>query len=100
MQHFYLINKTLLMKNKPKRGGCQQPGRAAVIVHIGHGVDGVGHLVVHDGVDKHCHRVLSQNLEQDIFILIRKFYASIKERRKMCEGKAGIESEFCLIFQD
>ena len=76
MQHFYLINKTLLMKNKPKRGGCQQPGRAAVIVHIGHGVDGVGHLVVHDGVDKHCHRVLSQNLEQDIFILIRRFYAS------------------------
>ena len=50
------------MKNKPKRGGRQQPGRAAVVVHVGHGVDGVGHLVVHDGVDKHCHRVLGQDL--------------------------------------
>ena len=62
MQHFYLINKTLLMKNKPKGGGSQEPGGAAVVVHVGHGVDGVGHLVVHDGVDKHRHRVFSQDL--------------------------------------
>ena len=62
MQHFYLINKTLLMKNKPKGGCGQEPGRAAVVVHVGHGVDGIGHLVVHDGVDKHRHRVFSQDL--------------------------------------
>ena len=46
----------------PQRGGGQQPGRAAVVVHVGHGVGGVGHLVVHDGVHKHRHAVLGQNL--------------------------------------
>ena len=38
------------------------PGRAAVVVHVGHGVNGVGHLVVHDGIDKHRHRVLGEDL--------------------------------------
>ena len=64
MQHFYLINKTVLMKNKPERGGCQQPGGAAVVVHIGHGVDGVGHLVIHDGVDENRDGVLGEDLRR------------------------------------
>ena len=37
----------------PQSGGSQQPGGSAVVVHVGHGVDGVLHLVVHDGVDEH-----------------------------------------------
>ena len=48
----------------PQGGGSKEPGRAAVVVHIGHGVDGICHSVVHDGVDKHCHRVFGQDLEQ------------------------------------
>ena len=47
----------------PQGGGGQQPGGPAVVVHVGHGVDGVLHLVVHDGVDKHRHGVLGQDLE-------------------------------------
>ena len=46
----------------PQRGGGQQPGGAAVVVHVGHGVGRVGHLVVHDGVHKHRHTVLRQDL--------------------------------------
>ena len=51
------------MKNKPERGGCQQPGGAAVVIHIGDGGGGAPHLVVHDSVDKHCHTVFCQNLQ-------------------------------------
>ena len=47
----------------PQRGGRQQPGRAAVVVHVGHGVDSVLNLVVHDGVHKHRHAVLGQDLQ-------------------------------------
>ena len=47
----------------PQRGGGQQPGGAAVVVHVGHGVNGVLHLVVHDGVHKHRHAVLGQDLQ-------------------------------------
>ena len=39
----------------PQRGGGQQPRLAAVVVHVGHGVNGVLHLVVHDGVDEDRH---------------------------------------------
>ena len=46
----------------PQRGGGQQPRRPSVVVHVGHGVDGVLHLVVHDGVHKHRHAVLGQDL--------------------------------------
>ena len=47
----------------PQSGGGQQPGGPAVVVHVGHGVDGVLHLVVHDGVHKHRHAVLGQDLQ-------------------------------------
>ena len=47
----------------PQSGGGQQPGGPAVVVHVGHGVDGVGHLVVHDGVHENRHAVLCQDLE-------------------------------------
>ena len=47
----------------PQSGGGQQSRGPAVVVHVGHGVDGVGHLVVHDGVDEHCHRVFRQDLK-------------------------------------
>ena len=53
----------------PQGGGGQQPGGPAVVVHVGHGVDGVLHLVVHDGVDEHRHRVLGQDLN---ILLIEK----------------------------
>ena len=47
----------------PESGGCQQPGGPAVVVHVGHGVDGVLHLEVHDAVDKNGYRVLRENLK-------------------------------------
>ena len=42
----------------PQGGGGQQPGRAAIVVNIGHSRCRIPDLVVHDGIDKHCHRVL------------------------------------------
>ena len=50
-------------KNVPEGGGCQQLGRPAVVVHVGHGTGGVLHLVVHDGVDEHRDAVLGQDLK-------------------------------------
>ncbi len=62
------VSKSHRTEHVPKGGGGQQPRGAAVVVHVGHGVGGVGHLVVHDGVDKHRHRVLGQNLQQRFVI--------------------------------
>ena len=47
----------------PQSGGGQQPGGPAVVVHVGHGVDGVLDLEVHDAVDKNGHWVLRENLK-------------------------------------
>ena len=49
----------------PQRGGGQQPGGAAVVVHIRHGGGWVPHLVVHDGVDEHRDRVLGEDLKKN-----------------------------------
>ena len=54
------------------------PGRPAIVVHVGHGTDGVLHLnikhhsllmfhyqqylIVHNCIDEHCHAVLGKNL--------------------------------------
>ena len=51
-------------------GGGQQPGGPAVVVHVGHGVDGVLHLVVHDGIDEHCHAVLREDLKRYVPLMI------------------------------
>ena len=48
---------------EPERGGGQEPGGLAVIVDVGDGGDGVGHLVVHDGVYADRHGVLRQDLK-------------------------------------
>ena len=50
----------------PESGGCQQLGRPAVVVHVGHGAGGVLHLIVHDGVDEDGHAVFGQDLQEDI----------------------------------
>ena len=48
---------------EPERGGGQESGGLAVIVDVGDGGDGVGHLVVHDGVHADRHGVLRQDLK-------------------------------------
>ena len=58
------ISQSHRAENIPQGGGGQQPGGPAVVVHVGDGVRGVGHLVVHDGVDEHRHTVLGQDLER------------------------------------
>ena len=60
-----MIEKSLLTERVPQRGGRQQLGRARVVVHVGHGGGGVPHLVVHDGVHKHRHAVLGQDLREE-----------------------------------
>ena len=42
----------------PQGGGSEESRRLAIIVNVGDGADGVGDLVVHDGVDVYSHRVL------------------------------------------
>ena len=58
------ISQSHRAENIPQSGGGQQPGRPAVVVHVGDGVGGVGHLVVHDGVHKHSDAVLGQDLAE------------------------------------
>ena len=49
----------------PEGGGGQGLCRPSVVVNVCHGRDRVLHLVVHDGIDEHSHRVLGQNLESN-----------------------------------
>ena len=49
----------------PEGGGGQSLCRPSVVVNVCHGRDRVLHLVVHDGIDEHSHRVLCQNLESN-----------------------------------
>ena len=49
----------------PEGGGGQGLCRPSVVVNVCHGRDRVLHLVVHDGIDEHSHRVLCQNLESN-----------------------------------
>ena len=65
------------------------PGRAAVVVHIGHGVNGVGHLVVHDGVDKHCDRVLGEDLQREL-VLKSIFSRGLCRILSVCKSFYGV----------
>ena len=68
MEHLHLLSDGLPVRQDvaqvpgaqhiPQGGGGQQPGGPAVVVHVGHGTDAVIDFVVHDGIDKHRHRVL------------------------------------------
>ena len=60
------LSKIHRPEDVPQGGGGQQPGRPAVVVNVGHGMDSVGHLVVHDGVDEHRHRVFGEDLGKNI----------------------------------
>ena len=50
----------------PQGGGGQQPGGSTVVINIGYRVDGVSHLVVHDGVDEHSDTVFGKDLREII----------------------------------
>ena len=43
----------------PQGGLGQQPGGVVGVLHVGHGDGGVGHPIVHHGINTHCHRVAS-----------------------------------------
>ena len=58
-----MVRKSMVVV--PEGGGGQQPGGLAVVVHVGDGADGVGHLVVHDGVHVNRNGILGQNLEKE-----------------------------------
>ena len=60
-----------MVQHVPQGGGGQKPGGAAKVVHVGHGVDGVLHLVVHDPIDKHRHRVLGQDLKKQMSLTVK-----------------------------
>ena len=54
----------IVTKNISESSSSQSLSRASVVINIGDSLDSILNLVVHDGVHKHCHRVLGQNLKQ------------------------------------
>lgn len=56
--------QVLSAQDIPQGGLSQQPGGGVGIVDVGHGQDGVLHLVVDHAVHTDSHRVLGQNLNQ------------------------------------
>lgn len=58
------LRQVLGAQDVPQGGLSQQPGGGVGVVDVGHGQDGVLHLVVDHAVHADRHRVFGQNLGQ------------------------------------
>ena len=60
-------------ENIPECRGGEKPGAPPIVVDHGDGEGGVPHLVVHDGVHKHRHAVLRQDLNSGAYKKLPKW---------------------------